>query len=139
MGDELPSIFANYVGVKLDRTHHYVFRIGSDNQHRLHWTGQAWQYEFIAGGVLFDQLNFPTESELEGEMAVHGLKLEQFCVDEDKNGAEYSAEIKAKMKTLTDLGIEPCAKHGLMAKNPDGSCEACAHQDYPDDFKGQEG
>lgn len=98
-----------------------------------------WQYEFIAGGVLFDQLNLDSEQELEDAVSVHGLKLEQFRVDESKASEEYSAEIRAKFKRLTDLGILPCPKHGLMAKNEDGSCEACLHQDYPDDFKGQEG
>lgn len=125
--------------MNLDKQHQYVFRIGSDNQHRIHWTGKNWQYEFIAGGVLFDQLNFTNENDLEQEVAVHGLSLEQFRVDQDNAAADYANEIRAKEKKLTDMGIDPCPKHGLTAKNLDGSCEACANPDYFDDFKGQEG
>ncbi len=123
----------------LDKAHHYVYRIGSDNQHRLHWDGRAWRYEFLAGGVLFDEQAFPNEREVEDGIGVHGLRLEQFQIDTQRAGEAYSAEIQSKIAKLKSLGITPCPKHGLMAKNFDGSCEACQHTDYPDDFKGTEG
>jgi hypothetical protein len=125
--------------MSLDKSHSYVFRIGSDNQHRVHWDGQAWQYEFLAGGVLFDQLTCMSEEELEGVVSVHGLTLDRFSVDQSNDSAVYSKEIRDKMSELVEAGIDPCPKHGLMAKNKDGSCEACQHTDYFDDFKGTEG
>ena len=123
----------------LDKSHQYVFRIGSDNQHRLHWDGQSWRYEFVAGGVLFDEQAAAGESDLEDAVAVHGLSLDQFRVDDSGNAAQYSEEIRARMAALVKAGIDPCPKHGLMAKNLDNTCEACQNTDYPDDFKGTEG
>ena len=125
--------------MSLDKNQHYVFRIGSDNQHRLHWNGKAWTYEFLAGGVLFDQQSFSKEEEVEDAISFHGLTLDKFVVDTDKAGEGYARAIIEKEKRLTDLGIAPCNKHGLMSKNEDGTCEACLNTDYPDDFKGTEG
>lgn len=125
--------------MSLDTAHDYVYRIGSDNQHRLHWDGKAWNYEFLAGGVLFDHQTAAKEDELNDILFVHGLTLEQFKVDEEKSAASYSSEIKNKIDRLSALGIVPCPKHGLTAKNEDNTCEACNHTDYPDDFKGTEG
>jgi len=124
--------------MKLDKSHNYVFRIGSDNQYRLHWNEGNWHYEFLAGGVLFDKQVFGEDVELIQALSGHGLKLEQFQIDDNVSPA-YSKEIQEKMKKLTAMGIEPCQKHGLMAKNMDGTCEACENTDYPDDFKGTEG
>ena len=123
----------------LDKTQHYIFRIGSDNQHRLHWDGQKWQYEFLAGGVLFDQLTGQDEDELESIVSVHGLTLDRFSIDADQAGAGYSQKIKDKLARLTEAGIVPCPKHGLISKNMDNTCEACSNTDYPDDHKGTEG
>ncbi len=125
--------------MSLDKSQHYIFRIGSDNQHRLHWDGKKWQYEFLAGGVLFDQLSSDSEEELESVVGVHGLTLDRFSVDNDKAGAVYSQNIKTKLAKLTDAGIDPCPKHGLISKNMDNTCEACTNTDYPDDHKGTEG
>lgn len=123
----------------LDTSHEYVFRLGSDNQYRLHWNGKAWCYEFLAGSVIFDQQEFPNEDELQDALAMHGLKLERFQIDHQRAGEKYSAEIKKKVEQLERLGIAPCSKHGLTSKNVDGTCEACQNTDYPDDFKGTEG
>ncbi|MCG3205445.1 MAG: hypothetical protein KCHDKBKB_02166 [Elusimicrobia bacterium] len=123
----------------LDKSHTYVFRMGSDNQIRLFWDGSFWQYEFLAGGVLFDQLTCHDENELEGAVTVHGLTLEKFSIDHDQASAEYSEKIKTKLAQLTANNIHPCPKHGLISKNSDGSCEACLNIDYPDDHKGTEG
>lgn len=123
----------------LDKLHHYIFRIGSDNQHRLHWDGRAWHYEFLAGGVLFDQQSFEKVRDLEEAVSVHGLSLNQFVVDSKKEGEGYSRDIQSKNARLTEMGIVPCSKHGHMSKNLDGTCEACQNTDYPDDFKGTEG
>ncbi len=125
--------------MSLDRTKHYVFRIGSDNQHRIHWSNNAWHYEFLAGGVLFDQLKCADEQELENAVAVHGMTLDRFVVDHSEDSAGYSQQIQQKMNQLIAAGIDPCAKHGLMSKNMDNTCEACSNTDYPDDFKGTEG
>jgi|SRR5581483_5246484 len=125
--------------MSLDKSHHYIYRIGSDNQYRLHWTGAAWQYDFVAGGVPFDEQTYNTEQDLIDGILLHGLTLDKFSIDTAHDGAEYSATVKKRAAKLTGLGIQPCPKHGMTAKNPDGTCEACAHTDYPDDFKGQEG
>lgn len=123
----------------LDKTQHYIFRIGSDNQHHLHWDGRRWQYEFLAGGVLFDQLSCQNEEELESAVAVHGLTLDKFMIDREKAGAGYSQKIKEKSARFTKAGVDPCPKHGLISKNTDNTCEACLNTDYPDDHKGTEG
>lgn len=125
--------------MSLDKSKQYIFRIGSDNQHRLHWDGQKWCYEFLAGGVLFDEQRAVDEQALEEAVAVHGMTLAQFVVDESAAGQAYSNEIRSKWKRLQDAGIDPCPKHGMMAKNQDGTCEACSKTDYFDDFKGTEG
>ena len=125
--------------VKLNKNLQYLYQIGSDNQHRLHWDGRNWNYELIAGGVLFDQQRFSGEEELEEAVAVHGLTLDQFRVDESRRGEIHSQETQERFAKLTALGINPCPKHGLTAKNKDDTCEACQHSDYPDDFKGTEG
>lgn len=122
-----------------DKSQEYVFRIGSNNQHRIHWDGQRWQYEFLAGDVIFDSQSADREADLEDILFAHGLQLSQFYVDSDKAAAKYSAEIKIKMQKLIDAGIVPCAKHGLTAKNLDNTCEACENTDYFDDHKGTEG
>jgi hypothetical protein len=123
----------------LDKSHQYVYRIGSDNQYRLHWDGGSWRYELLAGSVLFDEQKFSTEEELLEAMAMHGLTMELFHEDTAKAGELYSAEIEKKRKELEAAGIRPCPKHGLTSKNPDGTCEACQNSDYFDDFKGTEG
>lgn len=125
--------------MSLDKSLEYTFRIGSDNQYRVHWNGSAWHYEVLAGGVLFDERNFQTEKELTEALSDHGMTLTDFQVDDSKIGEAYSAKIKAKLRALQEAGIAPCPKHGLISKNPDGTCEACLHSDYPDDFKGTEG
>jgi hypothetical protein len=125
--------------MKLDPSKEYVYRIGSDNQYRLHWNGTVWCYEFLAGSVIFDEQRFKTEDELADALFMHGLTFDKFHIDSSNDSAEYSGQIRKKMEQLTALGIRPCPKHGLSSKNLDGSCEACANQDYPDDFKGQEG
>ena len=118
---------------------HYVYRMGSDNQIHIHWTGNAWRYEFLAGGVLFDEQLFSSEEELSLALEQHGLALQNFTVDQSGETERYSQAIREKIKKLEEMGIEPCAKHGLSAKNLDGTCEACLKTDYPDDFKGTEG
>lgn len=123
----------------LDKTQHYIFRIGSDNQHQIFWDGRQWQYEFLAGGVLFDQMSCRNEEELQSAVSVHGLDLERFQLDLEKAGVKYSERIKDKLAKLTDAGILPCPKHGLISKNMDNTCEACMNTDYPDDHKGTEG
>jgi hypothetical protein len=125
--------------MSLDKTHDYVFRIGSDNQHRLHWDGKLWHYEFLAGGVLFDSQTAEGEEGLEDVLFAHGLRVDQFSIDQSRTAADYSQEIKNKMAKLIEHGIVPCPKHGLTAKNLDNTCEACEHTDYPDDMKGTEG
>jgi hypothetical protein len=75
----------------------------------------------------------------QGTHRISGLTLDQFTVDTDRHGAAYSDAIKSRAAQLSELGISPCPKHGMTSKNPDGTCEACSHTDYPDDFKGQEG
>lgn len=124
--------------MSLDKSQHYIYRIGSDNQYRLQWTGSVWKYDFVAGGVPFDEQTYASERDLIDGLAMHGLTLEQFAIDKERHGAEYSDTIKQRAKELSNLGITPCAKHGMTSKNPDGSCEACNNTDYPDDFKGQE-
>jgi hypothetical protein len=89
--------------------------------------------------VLFDEMEVASEQELEGAVSVHGLALDKFMVDTSKSAEGYSAEIQKKIKHLLALGVSPCPKHGLTSKNPDDTCEACVHTDYPDDFKGTEG
>lgn len=123
----------------LDKSQHYIFRIGSQNQYRLAWTGSVWHYEFLAGGVLFDEQTFPSESELMEALALHGMTTEQFSVDSERVGESYSAGIKEKIRKLENEGILPCPKHGLISKNLDGTCEACENTDFPDDHKGTEG
>jgi len=125
--------------VKLDKAHDYVFRIGSTNQHRVHWEEGKWHYEFLAGGVLFDEQYFENEEELEQALQVHGLNFNQFHVDAEKQAQGYSAEIQRKIKQLQAKGVVPCPKHGLISKNLDNICEACANTDYFDDHKGTEG
>jgi hypothetical protein len=125
--------------MSLDKSSQYYFRIGSDNQHRVHWDGKSWHYEFIAGGVLFDEQFAESEQEISEMLFVHGLTLDRFSIDLTGAAQKYSQEIHQKNKELTAKGIDPCPKHGMMAKNPDGTCEACQHTDYWDDFKGQEG
>jgi hypothetical protein len=123
----------------LDKSLQYIFRIGSDNQHRLHWNGSSWRYEFLAGGVLFDEQKAATESELADVIGFHGLRLDQFVVDTTNAGEAYSARVNEKMARLVAAGVSPCPKHGLTAKNEAGVCEACADPDFFDDFKGTEG
>ncbi len=123
----------------LDKSQHYIYRVGSDNQYRLQWTGTAWRYDFVAGGVPFDEQFYANDDELREGIALHGLTLDQFAVDTARDGEIYSETVKQRAAQLTALGIEPCPKHGMTAKNTDGTCEACANTDYPDDFKGQEG
>src|SRR5258706_595159 len=125
--------------MSLEKNLHYIYRIGSDNQYRLHWNGTKWHYEFLAGGVLFDDQKFSTESELLEALSMHGMNLEQFSIDQTLAGESYSNQIQNKIKKLQELGIKPCAKHGLISKNSDNTCEACENTDYPDDFKGTEG
>lgn len=125
--------------MSLDKSLHYVFRIGSDNQHHIYWDGASWQYELLAGGVLFDHLTCQSENELEETVAVHGLTLDKFLVDQDKACVGYSEKIKNKMAMLIAADIDPCPKHGLISKNMDNTCEACSNTDYPDDHKGTEG
>ncbi len=123
----------------LDKTQQYIFRIGSQNQYRLFWDGAAWHYEVLAGGVLFDEQSFPTEEELIEALSMHGMTPEKFAVDSERTGEAYSQAIKGKIQKLEAAGITPCAKHGLVSKNMDGSCEACINTDFPDDHKGTEG
>ncbi len=132
-------IYANYRCMKLDKNAQYVYRIGSDNQHRIHWNGKVWRYEFLAGGVLFDELTCEHEEDLDQVLAVHGLTMNRFRIDNSDAATTYSAEILKKMEKLTAMGIDPCNKHGLVSKNFDNTCEACMNTDYPDDFKGTEG
>jgi len=123
----------------LDKKNHYIFCIGSDNQHRLHWDGSHWRYEFLAGGVLFDNQKFDSQEGLAEAIAVHGLTFDQFQTDDTKTGEAYSKKILDKKNRLQAKGFQPCSKHGWMAKNDDNTCEACDNIDYPDDFKGTEG
>ncbi len=123
----------------LNKDTHYVYRIGSDNQYRLFWSEGAWHYEFLAGGVLFDDQTFPTEADLSEGLSAQGMSLDQFSPDIEKKSAAYSAAVREKIRDLERRGVAPCPKHGLSAKNIDGTCEACQNQDYPDDFKGTEG
>lgn len=123
----------------LDKNHSYVYRVGSDNQVRLHWDGAHWVYEFLAGGVLFDVQKKTSVQELADALTGHGLTLDQFEPDESGSADHYSRETREKIKKLEDAGIQPCPKHGLAAKNMDNTCEACENTDYPDDFKGTEG
>jgi hypothetical protein len=125
--------------MSLDKSQQYVFRIGSQNQHRVFWDGRAWHYEFLAGGVLFDEQSFPTEEELAEALQMHGMSPATFSVDREKSGETYSREVREKLTRLKEAGIQPCAKHGLVSTNPDGSCEACLNTDFPDDHKGTEG
>jgi len=125
--------------MSLDKTKHYVYRVGSDNQYRLFWNGSAWCYELLAGGVIFDNQTFDSEETLSQGIAFHGLQFDQFEVDETKSAETYSKKIHEQSESLKKAGIHPCPKHGLSAKNLDGSCEACSNADYPDDFKGTEG
>lgn len=132
-------IICYMASMSLDKSQHYTFRIGSDNQHRLCWEKNAWHYEFLAGSVLFDEQYYPSDKDLLDGLAAHGLNIERFSVDSDQSGVAYSLAIQQKMAQLKTLGIDPCPKHGLSSKNLDGSCEACCHADFPDDFKGTEG
>lgn len=125
--------------MSVDKSHHYIYRLGSDTQHRLNWTGSAWRYEFLAGAVLFDEQTYSTEEQLKEGLALVGLTFDHFKIDQEHNGEAYSKTITERAAQLVEMGIDPCAKHGMTAKNPDGTCEACSHTDYPDDFKGQEG
>lgn len=125
--------------MKLDKARQYVFRIGSTNQHRVFWDGQTWKYEFLAGGVVFDEMSATSEEDLEGAVGTHGLRLEQFVQDESGEAASYADQIKAKEARLKARDIPPCPKHGFASKNEDGTCEACSHPDYFDDHKGTEG
>ena len=123
----------------LDKKNQYVYRIGSDNQYRFYWSEGKWRYELLAGSVLFDEQQFETENDLIDALSSHGMTIDQFSPELDHAAEKYSEEIKKKMALLVQHGIDPCPKHGLSAKNLDGSCEACQNQDYPDDFKGTEG
>ena len=123
----------------LDASQHYVFRMGSDNQIRIHWTGRAWRYEFLAGGVIFDELLLSTEEALSEALHQHGLDLKNFVVDEKREGEAYSQSIQKRLEELKARGLQPCPKHGYRTINLDGRCEACLNTDYPDDFKGTEG
>lgn len=125
--------------MKLDKAQQYVFRVGSDNQHRIFWDGSAWCYEFLAGSVVFDEQRASTENELADILSAHGMTIDRFSVDQSRSAEEYSSRIQDKATRLTALGIRPCAKHGLTAKGEDGVCLACADTDYFDDFKGTEG
>ena len=123
----------------LDKNVNYVYRIGSDNQYRFYWDGAGWHYEFLAGGVLFDEQEFDSEETLAEALAMHGMNLTKFHVDKENAAAIYSQSVQKKMKQLRDAGVDPCPKHGLTSKNLDNTCEACQNTDYPDDFKGTEG
>ena len=123
----------------LDKTVNYVYRIGSDNQYRFFWNGAGWHYEVLAGGVIFDKQEFDSEETLIEALEMHGMTLTKFTVDKDNSAQDYSQTIQKKLNELTDAGILPCAKHGLISKNLDNSCEACQNTYYPDDFKGTEG
>ncbi len=125
--------------MKLDKSQQYVFRVGTDNQHRIFWDGTAWHYEFLAGSVVFDDQRGSTEQELVDILAAHGVTFDRFSVDESGFAAAYSSKVQDKLAKLTAAGIRPCPKHGLTAKDEDGVCKACADSDYFDDFKGQEG
>jgi hypothetical protein len=127
------------IAMSLDKSHQYLFRMGSQNQIRLFWNGAVWHYEFLAGGVLFDEQSFSTEEELTEALSMHGLSPEKFSVDTERTGEAYSQAIKSKIQKLEAAGITPCPKHGLVSKNMDGSCEACINTDFPDDHKGTEG
>jgi hypothetical protein len=125
--------------MSLDKSQQYIFRIGSQNQYRFFWDGKNWHYEFLAGGVLFDEQSFPTEEELSEALQMHGMTTAKFEIDAERTGETYSQAIKSKIKELEAAGIEPCPKHGLVSKNLDGTCEACINSDFPDDHKGTEG
>jgi len=123
----------------LDKNKHYIFRIGSDNQYRLHWDGHRWQYEVLAGGVVFDSRSFPTEDELTNALAEQGMALSLFNVDSDQSGVQYAMDVRQRRMVLEAAGIKPCHKHGFSSMDIQGHCEACVNTDYPDDFKGTEG
>ncbi len=125
--------------MSLDKTVNYVYRIGSDNQYRFYWDGAGWHYEFLAGGVLFDEQEFDSEDTLVEALGMHGMTISKFSIDRDNSAQAYSEGIQKKLKELSDAGILPCSKHGLISKNMDNTCEACQNTDYPDDFKGTEG
>lgn len=125
--------------MSLDKSQHYIFRIGSENQYRFFWDGGAWRYEFLAGGVLFDEQSFPSEEELAEALSLHGMTPAKFSIDTERHGEVYSQNIKAKIQKLVEAGIDPCPKHGLVSKNLDNTCEACINTDFPDDMKGTEG
>lgn len=123
----------------LDTSKQYIYSIGSDNQHRIFWDGTQWRYEFLAGSVIFDEQSGPDPQAIAEIISYHGLTLDKFNIDERKQGQQYSDEVRARIKKNQDNGFDPCPKHGHTAKNDDGTCEACQHPDYFDDFKGQEG
>lgn len=123
----------------LDKSKQYIFVIGSDNQHRIFWDQDKWKYEFLAGSVLFDEQTALNPEAISEIISFHGLTLDQFSVDDTGKGRIYAEEVRKKIKSNEERGIAPCAKHGLSAKNDDGTCEACQNADYFDDFKGTEG
>jgi hypothetical protein len=123
----------------LDKSQHYVYRLGSDNQYRIHWDGSQWQYELLAGEVVFDKQSAFSEEGISEILAAHGLSMNQFEVDRENSGQSYADRIMVKENEFKKAGVSPCPKHGYTAVRPDGSCEKCANPDLFDDFKGTEG
>ena len=50
----------------------------------------------------------------------------------------YLKLMEETIKQLKANGVAPCAKHGWISMNWNGTCEACRKEDFPDDFAGTE-
>lgn len=51
----------------------------------------------------------------------------------------YQELLEETIKRLKAGGVKaPCAKHGWLSMNMNGTCEACKKEDFPDDYKGTE-
>ena len=98
--------------MSLNKQEQYIYRIGSDNQHRVFWDQTQWHYEFLAGGVLFDEQFYNTDDQLVEGLQAHGLHLEQFSVDILQAGEMYSQHIQQKLKELSLIHISSPRRRG---------------------------
>jgi hypothetical protein len=50
----------------------------------------------------------------------------------------YQELLEERIRQLKKAGVKPCEIHGWESMNPNGTCETCKKEDFPDDWRGTE-